>query len=89
MGKALAESALAALEEGEDLTEAPASWWKSKVLSIPQRRPTHEQNRAARWYLEKAPPDVDQRIRPAASTATTTPSTATHPTSRNGSAARR
>jgi hypothetical protein len=31
-----------------------------KVLRIPQRRPTQEQLDLARWYLEKAPANIDQ-----------------------------
>src|SRR5205085_7193467 len=31
------------------------------LLQIPQRRPTREQVELARWYLEQAPPDVDQK----------------------------
>ncbi|MHB0874613.1 MAG: hypothetical protein ACYC5O_01075 [Anaerolineae bacterium] len=60
MGEALAGSALAALERGEDLEDGQLHV-ESKLLSIPQRRPTLDQIELARWYLEKAPPDVDQR----------------------------
>jgi neutral ceramidase len=31
------------------------------ILEIDQRRPTREQVRLARWYLEKAPDEIDQR----------------------------
>ncbi len=60
MGQALADSALAALEEGEDLDDMRILV-ETKVLSIPQRRPTPEQLELARWYLEDAPPDLDQK----------------------------
>ena len=40
---------------------APRVAYATTRLPIPQRRPTPEQVELARWYLEQAPPDLDER----------------------------
>jgi neutral ceramidase len=60
MVTALADKAGQALANGTILEDGHVRM-AQKVLRIPQRRPTPEQVALARWYLEKAPPDLDQQ----------------------------
>ncbi|MHB0856090.1 MAG: hypothetical protein ACYC5M_00800 [Anaerolineae bacterium] len=59
MADALADKAVEALAQGV-YVEEPRVRTARQVLRIAQRRPTPEQVNLARWYLEKAPPDVDE-----------------------------
>jgi hypothetical protein len=56
----LAQGACAALAGGR-LVDSPHVAVERDVLTIAQRRPSWEQVELARWYLEQAGPDVDQR----------------------------
>ncbi len=60
MGNALAGKAIEALANGREIGDG---WVRvaRRVLRIPQRRPTREQVELAKWYLEKAPADLDQQ----------------------------
>src|SRR5829696_3379174 len=60
MGRALADHADAALAAGNTVLDDRVRF-ASTVLRIPQRRVTPEQVEAARWYLEQAPADLDER----------------------------
>ncbi len=60
MGQALAQKAVEALEAGHTVTDGRVRMAR-QVLSIPQRRVTREQAALAQWYLEHAPPDIDQQ----------------------------
>jgi hypothetical protein len=59
MGRALADHARAALAAGQDIAIDRVAA-ASTILQIRQRRPTPEQVILARWYLEEAPPDLDE-----------------------------
>lgn len=59
MGEALADRADAALAAGRPVA-ADRVGSVSTVLRLPQRRPSPEQVELARWYLEEAPPDLDE-----------------------------
>jgi neutral ceramidase len=59
MGKALADSADAAIAAGRRVT-VDGLGVASTRLRIPQRRPTMEQVELARWYLEERPADLDE-----------------------------
>ncbi len=58
MGQALAEAACLALDSARTVV-SPRIRVTAEVLDIEQRRPTMEQVRLARWYLEEAE-DVDE-----------------------------
>ena len=60
MAQALADKACEALATGRYLDDVTVRT-RRVLLQIPQRRPTREQVELARWYLEQAPPDVDQK----------------------------
>ena len=60
MATALADKADEALAEGQLISD-PSLRIKSTWLRIPQRKASQEQAKLARWYLEKAPADLDQR----------------------------
>jgi hypothetical protein len=60
MGRALADHADAALSTARHVTAARVGVVTTHV-PIPQRRPTREQVELARWYLEEAPFDLDER----------------------------
>jgi len=60
MGRALADRADEALAAGHAVAGDRVGF-ASTVLRIPQRRVTPEQVEAARWYLEEAPADLDER----------------------------
>ena len=60
MGRALADRADEALAAGHAMTGDRVRF-ASTVLRIPQRRVTPEQAETARWYLEEAPADLDER----------------------------
>ncbi|MHB1296817.1 MAG: hypothetical protein ACYC4R_17715 [Anaerolineae bacterium] len=59
MGIGLADKAVEALENATCIEE-PRIRSARQVLQIAQRRPTREQVDLAKWYLERAPQDVDQ-----------------------------
>ncbi len=59
MGRALADKACDALAAGRYL-EGERVRVEHRILAVPQRRPTRKEVELARWYLEKAPPDLDQ-----------------------------
>jgi len=59
MGTALAAKANEALVGGSYSAGTEVGMAR-QVLRIPQRRPTREQVKLARWYLEEAKPGVDQ-----------------------------
>ena len=59
MGRALADAASVAFNRARIVD--PARLRSATThLAIPQRRPTDEQVELARWYLEAAPPDLDE-----------------------------
>jgi len=60
MAQALATNAQEALAGGSYLAGDAQVHVAQRVLRIPQRRPTREQVDLAKWYLENAPPDLDQ-----------------------------
>lgn len=60
MGAALADKFDDAVKAGVELSETRVRCART-TLRIPQRTPTPEQVALAKWYLEKATPDVDQR----------------------------
>ncbi len=60
MAKALAHKAVEALGTGWVVPNGQVHMAR-QVLQIPQRRVTREQVALARWYLEKAPPEIDQQ----------------------------
>ena len=60
MAKALADKAEEAIRGGRDVAGSRIRV-AGQVLPIPQRRPTSEQVELAKWYLEHAPDDIDQR----------------------------
>ncbi len=59
MGRALAGKATEALAGGRYLPGERLRLAR-RILHIPQRRPTPKEVELARWYLEKAPADLDQ-----------------------------
>lgn len=60
MGRALAEAADAAIE-GARPVALPRLRSTSELLTIEQRRPSAEQVRLARWYLEEREGEIDER----------------------------
>jgi neutral ceramidase len=60
MGEALAQKAVEALGNGQELFDGRVQVARC-TLRIPQRRVTREQVELAKWYLEEAPPDLDQQ----------------------------
>jgi len=59
MAKGLADKADVALTTGRSIVDGHVHVARAQ-LHIPQRRPTREQVTLARWYLEEAPPDVNE-----------------------------
>ena len=59
MGRALADKADEAIQEGRPLAVDRIGVVSTR-LRIPQRRPTPEQVELARWYLEERPADLDE-----------------------------
>ena len=60
MARALADKAEEAIRGGRAVAGSQIRVAR-QVLPIPQRRPTREQVDLAKWYLEQAPDDIDQR----------------------------
>lgn len=60
MGQALAERAAAAISAARTVSAARVTA-RSTRLQIAQRTPTPQQVELARWYLEDAPDDLDER----------------------------
>ena len=60
MAQGLAKKAEEAIQDGK-FTVIEHVRNQSEILCIPQRHPTMEQVELARWYLEKAPVELDQR----------------------------
>jgi len=60
MAKGLAKKAEQAIQNGKYISNERVRI-QSEILCIPQRRPTTEQVKLARWYLEKVPVEIDQQ----------------------------